>query len=285
MDENQNTNQTQDQNASDSGGIFGSFMASNAIPTDTQTQQMSDQSSATQQIASNNVSQNSSVVSDFDSVVAGDANIIPPTQSQNDLSVSQTKTSETQRPFSSAGFEFGSSHTQDSVSTPHAKENQDPDMKELESFGVTVVDDTSKKPNVTVFDANSQFKDTQTTQAPAQKQAALVDTQELEKDFSNTFSTSSVSNDTNSSVDALGQEEQKLKDLHSQLKARANEKKQIVKEGLERLKKEKETLGRELQEIKEIEEIATKISEKIKHLEEIDDELDDIEKQAQQELS
>lgn len=282
MDDNQNSNQEEGQNTSDGGGIFGSFMNAN-IPQTNNTQTQNDA------IVSENPNSNSTNIqsaqtfaddtqsdSVFDSVIARGNSV-------NSSEKQATPQVFPQTPFQNKVSDPGEKKTSEISSTE--EQNPKTDFEELESLGVTVVNEAVKPQNTTVFDANSQFKNTQTIQGVPLKQVTTMDTQELEKDFSETFSERSFATSSKDSIDLLDQEEQKLKKLHVELKARAEQKKQKVKEGLEKLKKEKELLGKELQEIKEIEEIATKIAEKIQNLEQIDTELDDIEKRARAELS
>ena len=277
MDDNQNTNQTADQNTSDGGGIFGSFMSAGSQTTSTATPQninMSDNNNLSTPVSFGSDVQNTQK-SPFESIVAEGTATAPGGELQAEApSIAQLPSR---------------SVFADEVNQAPSSTDQKPrdDMKELESLGVTVVDESATPRNTTVFDSNSQFKKTQTpvSSVMTQPTSVPVDTKALEEDFSNTFSGSSLMDTKSSTVDALDQEEQKLKKLHSELKARAEQKKQKVKEGLEKLKKEKELLGKELQEIKEIEEIASKIAENIQNLEQIDTELDDIEKRAREELS
>lgn len=178
---------------------------------------------------------------------------------------------------------------------------------DITSIGVTFVDEQNETPVETnIFSQNSSFKDkeeeavksliqpeTSSVSNPIQQSnipqeiiSNDVPTQELEDDFSKTFSGSSFSSTQNqeSSDDHLKIEEEKLTRLHKELKEKAAAKKIVVKQRLEKLRSEKESLGKELEEIKEIEGIALKIEEKLKALVSIDGEIDSLELQAKEEL-
>jgi len=185
----------------------------------------------------------------------------------------------------------------------------------LQSIGITFVDDDASAPTEpNIFSQNSSFKQEPFGAVSANQKAMsekkpviedhlasvsippaeslvqqdVVDTQDLEKDFSETFHTENggVSHlfDTGSQEDPIAIEEKKLKRIHKELKEKAAHKKIVVKERLEKLKQEKESLGKELEDIKEIESIAQKIEDKLKTLETIDTEIDALEDQAKQEL-
>lgn len=180
-------------------------------------------------------------------------------------------------------------------------EEKNPEVKapeeDLVSMGVTFVNnEVPPKQEVNIFSENSSFKHkemeavapvlTQKTPEPVSKTTPEVPTEELENDFSKTFSTpvSSFSHETSSGLDPIKQEEEKLKRLHRELKDKAAAKKTVVKERLEKLRSEKESLGKELEEIKELEGVALKIEEKLKALEAIDTEIDSLEHKAKEEL-
>lgn len=263
MDENQNTTQNTTPNSSDDGGIFGASM-NFTNPTSSQinvTQDVSEEKHAddTKDIQNTQTPKNA-----FDAMLFN-------AQQSNDTAVNLSSDPAQQ---------------QKSIKNPLVPENQkdEDEEKELEKLGVQVVEKTPQTHNTNVFDSASAFNP---QNVQKKSNMPVVETKDLEKDFSETFNTgpSVLSINSQETDDALEKEEQKLKKLHQELKNKAGEKKQKVREGLENLKKQKEILGKELQEIKEIEEVAAKIYEKIQHLEQIDTELDDIEKRAQEELS
>lgn len=190
---------------------------------------------------------------------------------------------------------------------PIASADKKTQEDDITSIGVTFVDDQEEIPAETnIFSQNSSFKDKeeeavksliqpeissvsnpiQQSNIPQEIISNDVPTQELEDDFSKTFSGSSFSSTQNqeSSDDHLKIEEEKLTRLHKELKEKAAAKKIVVKQRLEKLRSEKESLGKELEEIKEIEGIALKIEEKLKALVSIDGEIDSLELQAKEEL-
>lgn len=258
MDENQNTN----QNSSDNGGIFGSSINfSNPATSQNPTQQNTNQKDG--------VEVSEEVRNDLSEALnnpLGAASNPAKQELQEKKPVAQV---------SQADF-----------SADTLNESRKTEEKELQDLGVTVINPQEVRHDTNVFDATSHFNPVNIEKSEIKKQFNdKLETQDLEKDFSETFRSDNLSTIKSPKDNALDQEEQRLKKLHTELKNKAQEKKQFVKEGLERLKKEKESLGRELQEIKEIEEVAAQIYEKIKHIETLDDELDTLEKKAQEELS
>jgi hypothetical protein len=169
------------------------------------------------------------------------------------------------------------------------------------SGGVTFMDDSfvGAQPEKNIFNSDSSFKVKEidsiqnivTKNIPEEKiEQSIknpennVSTNDLEADFSQTFSVPISTPIALAGDDPILLEEEKLKRLHKELKDKANSKKIVVKERLEKLKLEKESLGRELNDIKELEEISQKIEEKLKSLESLDNEIDSLEKQAHEEL-
>ena len=179
------------------------------------------------------------------------------------------------------------------------------EIEELKNFGVDVLDEekrhsesnffSAKKetPKKSFFDKpivigeNNNAQDSSgsgsLTENSKEKEEIQnpVDTKDLEKDFSDTF-TSIESHEEH--VGSLESEERRLKDLHQKLTKKAEDKKHLVKQKLEQLKKEKEMLGKELEAIKELEQTASQIEEKLQTIHQIDTELDSIEDRARQEL-
>lgn len=186
------------------------------------------------------------------------------------------------------------------IGTPIEAPAEEPaGQDDLISMGVTFVSDKAPQQEKNIFSKDSSFKDKELEQIASKpqqesevkkpeptpvKSVPVVETKDLEADFSKTFNTPLGVQKESDATDPIALEEEKLKRLHKELKDKAGAKKVVVKERLEKLRKEKESLGKELEEIKELELIASKIEEKLKNLETIDTEIDTLEEQAHKEL-
>lgn len=190
---------------------------------------------------------------------------------------------------------------QDSLETKNSFEEN---KKDLENLGMTVVDGV-KIPETNIFDTESSFsinpqkgtvpeanqpmfRGVQVPQTVATNEIQdpiqdTVETKDLEKDFSDTFSVHPEHEQALEQV-SLDAEEQKLQNMYDKLKEKADHEKVLLKKELENLKKEKEKIGARLDSVKEIEAVAAKIQEKLQNLKKIDNDIDDLEKKAQESL-
>jgi|GEM_PF-1635293 len=164
---------------------------------------------------------------------------------------------------------------------------------ELQDLGMTVVDGQPSQ-ETNIFDSNSSFPvsqekkseestDTKEDSIVTKALPEIVETKDLEKDFSETFSVDSDSEQVLEEV-SLDVEEEKLKKMHDKLKEKADHEKTLIKKELEDLKKEKEKIGKRLETVKELESLASSIQEKLQSLEKIDNDIDSLEKKAQASL-
>lgn len=188
------------------------------------------------------------------------------------------------------------------VQSPDPIQNQNSEEDTFAKMGLDVVDENDQAKPSNIFSPDSKFREKEQSEIGAQTQTSEpapvlqntqkqtentsddVDTQELEKDFSNTFSDSHSKEAVLPEI-SLDSEEEKLRTIHAKLIDKASLEKRAIKEELEKLKQQKEAIGARLEAVKELEEVAAKIQEKLQNLEQIDSDLDSIEQQAKSKLS